>query len=295
MLRLSIPAAPAQTATMKANASGSEMMLASRCDSTSKSSGIRSAPSKASVASVVAAIASGKPTTQRDRRASRQIRAALHDRDAEPGDAGRTPARRPSRRRRGSRSRGRSRSPRSARPGPCRARTRPTARRSRWCAGRAPPRSRRPRAEPGAWLVAAIGEVRDRVGRADRDRAVAGASPRSFRSEMITLASSRATSHITRSPSGLTEAFGDPDHVDRRRRLAQHRVDPIGPIGRRHDAQMDHRRSLFGGRCKIGCSPVGAHSALRRGIRESRRSGSRSLRTFPSDRNRSLANTCSLR
>ncbi len=67
---------------MKANASGSEMMLASRCDSTSKSSGIRSAPSKASVASVVAAIASGKPTSsaiaERPARSARRCTIATH-------------------------------------------------------------------------------------------------------------------------------------------------------------------------------------------------------------------------
>src|SRR4051794_88689 len=61
VLRLSMPAAPAHTATMKAKTSGLEMALASWWLSTSKSSGMRFAASKIRVASTVAAIASGKP------------------------------------------------------------------------------------------------------------------------------------------------------------------------------------------------------------------------------------------
>jgi hypothetical protein len=59
VLRLSMPAAPAHTATMNANVSGLEMIWLRPWSPLSKSSGMRSAASKASVA----AIASGNPTS----------------------------------------------------------------------------------------------------------------------------------------------------------------------------------------------------------------------------------------
>lgn len=61
--RLSIPAAPAHAATMNANASGREMIREKRWSPLSKSSGMMPAASKASVASTVTPMASGKPTS----------------------------------------------------------------------------------------------------------------------------------------------------------------------------------------------------------------------------------------
>ncbi len=60
--RLSMPAAPAQAAMMKANTPGFAMISESPCEPLSKPAGIRSAASNASVASTVTPIASGKPT-----------------------------------------------------------------------------------------------------------------------------------------------------------------------------------------------------------------------------------------
>ena len=61
--------------------------------------------------------------------------------------------------------------------------------------------------EPGACSTAALAKseiVSVGLSEIDPSRWM----PRSRRSEMITLASSRATSHMIRSPSGRVEAFG---------------------------------------------------------------------------------------
>ena len=61
--------------------------------------------------------------------------------------------------------------------------------------------------EPGACLTAASAKSEIvSVGLSEIDPSLVDAEL--ARSEMITLASSRATSHITRSPSGRVEAFG---------------------------------------------------------------------------------------
>ena len=103
VLRLSIPAAPAQTATMNANASGSEMLLGQRV-------GLDVEGVRDQVRAVEGQRGQGgrgdrerEADAQRDRRAPRQIRAPLHERDARARRPGRTRARRPSRRRPGSR------------------------------------------------------------------------------------------------------------------------------------------------------------------------------------------------
>ena len=60
--------------------------------------------------------------------------------------------------------------------------------------------------EPGAWAIAASAKSEIvSVGLSEIDPSWCRPSSRS--SEMITLASSGATSHITRSPSGRVEAF----------------------------------------------------------------------------------------
>ena len=90
--RLSMPAAPAHSATMNANASGLEMLFESAWSSVlNESAGRCSAASNSSTATTVAAIASGKPTASAsaERRASGA--AQLDERHAQPGDAARTP------------------------------------------------------------------------------------------------------------------------------------------------------------------------------------------------------------
>ena len=102
-----------------------------------------------------------------------------------------------------------------------------------------------------------VGEVRDRVGRAERDRPVVVQAELPQVGDDHARVLGRDVAHHE-VPVGPRGGVLDPDHVDRRRRVAQQRVDPIGPVRRRHDPQMDHARSLFGGRCKIGCRAVGA-------------------------------------
>ena len=146
VLRLSIPAAPAQTATMKANASGWRCCSPADGDSTSKASGIRSAPSKASVASDGGGDREREAERERGRRPPREVLAQLHERDAQAGD--RTELRADDHRADDQDLAVEEDPDRRDDPGQDHVEQEDgrTARRSRWCAGRAPPRSRRPRA-----------------------------------------------------------------------------------------------------------------------------------------------------
>ena len=105
----------------------------------------------------------------------------------------------------------------------------------------------------GRVLDRGVGEVGDRVDVAERDRPVLVQAelPQVGDDHARVLARDVAHHEVSVRPHGRVL---DPDHVDRGRRPAQHRVDPIGPICGRDDAQMDHAGSLFQGLCKIGCS-----------------------------------------
>ena len=154
--RLSMPAAPAQTATMNANASGLEMLFASAWSSMSKASGTMSAPSKMQRGEHGGADREREADDERERRAARELgRAAGRPRRTRPatgpnsgpttiapttriGDVEEDP------------DRGDDRGQHHVEQEDA-----PTARRSRWCAGRAPPRSTASAGEPGACSTAA--------------------------------------------------------------------------------------------------------------------------------------------
>ena len=98
---------------------------------------------------------------------------------------------------------------------------------------------------------------------------------------MTTLASSRATSHMIRSPAGPWQRRHT-DHVDRGRRTrtaarAPDRLLPGGAMTRRWTMGREPIRSPC---CKIGCSLRWPASALRRGIRKSRGPDPAPLRLF---------------
>ena len=85
-----------------------------------------------------------------------------------------------------------------------------------------------------------VGDLR--VDLLEGDRAVAGATPSSFRSSITTLASSRATSQRITSPAGLPGRSGEEDQVAGRGRRFEQAQRLLGAVGRDDDPQVDHAR-----------------------------------------------------
>ena len=112
------------------------------------------------------------------------------------------------------------------------------------------------RRRAGRVLDGGVGEVRDRVGRAQRDRPVVVDAERAQVGDDHARVLARDVAHHE-VPGGPHRGVRNADHVDRGGGPAEHRVDPIGAVRRRHDPQMNHPRSLFGVPCKNGCSTSG--------------------------------------
>ena len=113
---------------------------------------------------------------------------------------------------------------------------------------------------------------------------------------MITLASSRATSHMIRSPSGRVEASGT--RITSIAEAVSH--SSAWTLSARSGGATIRRwtiaRSLFGGLCKIGCSAAGDAFGSAPSGSANRAVGIPDVPdVFRPTATRSLTNTCSLR